>query len=727
MNKQIYMAVFAVVAAVVFAHAQQVNIPVDDVMGPMCVVTDTVAKVAVPLSPKRSVYNVIITDGLASVTLTQMFVNDYGNISDLAYIFPLPHEAAVHAMSMEYRDSIYAAEIYEKEEAKEIYDSVVQAGGVAALLLQQRPNVFQQRCANIAVGDTAFIQIKLTMPLPYDNGTYEFALPTMVAERFQSENASAVGSSGRLWNPPADRDGQGLQINVLLQTGFPIAQLQSPTHPLTISAVDAVKEQLIQRKVIDDEMTLDMPNMSGALLQEAATYPNRDFVLRFSRAAAETDFAVASYYDTDREDGFFYANIFPDTSISKGERPDLDIVLLIDISGSQNGWPLQKEKEISLAILDKLTATDRLSVLSFSDRVTWCFNNATSVPATEENIEKARTFISGLATAGGTNLLQGVEAALAIKGAEAYSRFFVFCTDGFITNESAILDEIKNHPTTPTIFTFGAGNNLNRYFLDEATKVGNGVSTEITGSEDVAGIVTGVWNKIESPQLDNIAVSFSGMDDAQLLLPGGNKLYKGSPVPVYGVYHEGGTKTVTITGNRGGEVVTLTKEIPLAEGPTGNVMLAQVWARQMIGQLRIDEGTTTANREHIIELSKEFQVLSDYTAFLAIHPVEATEDNSLEQYTLSVKNTVKDILSRVTMKIMMNNLTIETSELVYIREIAVYDLQGRCIFRLKMATAQCRKFKWDGRGLNGRTLATGQFIVKVLTTEGIISRALFWR
>lgn len=727
MKRQIYTVVLAVVAVVVFAYAQQINIPLDDVMGPMCVVTDTVAKVAVPLSPKRSVYNVIITDGLASVTLTQMFVNDYGPISDLAYIFPLPHEAAVHAMSMEYRDSIYAAEIYEKQEAKEIYDSVVQAGGVAALLLQQRPNVFQQRCANIAEGDTAFIQIKLTMPLSYDNGIYEFALPTMVAERFQSENASEVGSSGRFWNPPADRNGQGLQINVLLQTGFPIAQLQSPTHPLTISDIDAVREQLERRKVIEDKMTLDMPNMSGALLQEVATYPNKDFILRFSRAAAETDFTVASYYDTDREDGFFYANIFPDTAIFKGDRPDLDIVLLIDISGSQNGWPLRKEKEISLAILDKLNAADRLSVLAFSDAVTWCFNRATSVPATEENIDKARTFISGLTTAGGTNLLQGVEAALAIEGAETYSRFFVFCTDGFITNESAILDEIKYHPTAPTIFTFGAGDNLNRFFLDEAAKVGNGVSTEITGNEEVSGIVTEVWNKIESPQLDDIAVSFSGMDDAQLLLPGGNKLYKGSPVPVYGVYHDGGTKTVTITGSRGGETVTLTKKIPLAEEPTGNVMLPQVWARQMIGKLRIDEGTTTRNKEHIIELSKEFQVLSDYTAFLAIHPVEATEDNSIEEYVSSVRIAVKDILSCVTIKIMMNNLSIETPEKVYIREITIYDLQGRCVFKLKMTTSQCTKFKWDGRGPNSRTLATGQFIVKVLTTEGMISRVLFWR
>jgi len=67
-----------------------------------------------------------------------------------------------------------------------------------------------------------------------------------------------------------------------------------------------------------------------------------------------------------------------------------------------------------------------------------------------------------------------VQAALAIPKVQDLSRFFIFLTDGFITNESAIIDAIKNHQSSPTVFTFGAGNNLNRYFLDEAAKVGNG-------------------------------------------------------------------------------------------------------------------------------------------------------------------------------------------------------------------------------------------------------------
>ncbi len=722
------VSVFAVLCVVAAIHAQSIVVPSDSVRGPMCVVTDSVRHIAVPLSPKTSTYNIIITDGLAELTLTQLFVNDYGKVSDIAYVFPLPHEAAVHAMSMQYLGKLYKAEIYEKEEAKEIFDSIVQTGGNAALLLQERPNVFQQRLANIAFGDTAWVQIKLTMPLEYNDGFYEMALPTMVAERYQSAGASPVPSSGQLWNPPANRDGQSIQINVLLQTGFPIAGLQSPTHPLVVSEIEAARAELEARKVIDENASLNLPYNRGLYLQQATTYPNKDFVLRFSRVAADRDFTVASYFDPELSVGYFYSNIFPDTSLFVGERSALDIVLMIDVSGSQNGWPLLKEKEIAATIINKLQEGDRLTLLSFNSAVRWCFSAGTSVPVSNENVEKANTFISSLSASGGTNLLAGVQSALATDAAGAnLSRYFIFLTDGFITNEDAILEAIKNHPTAPTVFTFGAGDNLNRLFLDEAAKVGNGVSTELTSTEDVTQVVNTVWNKIESPQLADITISMTGLDDAQLLMPQGNRLYRGAPVTLFGVYKDGGMHTVTITGTRDGETVTLEKEIDLASEPTCNRMVPQVWAKQMIRKLRLDEGTTTKNKEHIIELSKQYQVLSDYTAFLAISPIEVNDENDLGQYTDVRVKLAGDVLAEVTIRMVTNQLYVEAAAGVFIEEIRIYDLAGRCVFKMAVRDRRCSRVVWDGILANGNRLAKGRFVMKIRTNGGFITRPLLWK
>ena len=56
MIRQISLVTVSVIILVASVFSQQVVFPVDSVKGPMCVVTDTTARIAVPLSPKRSVY-----------------------------------------------------------------------------------------------------------------------------------------------------------------------------------------------------------------------------------------------------------------------------------------------------------------------------------------------------------------------------------------------------------------------------------------------------------------------------------------------------------------------------------------------------------------------------------------------------------------------------------------------------------------------------------------------
>lgn len=705
------------------------TVEVDSIKGPICVLRDHATGKAYALSPAQSKYNVLVTDGLAQITLYQMYVNTVGNIDDIVYVFPLPHEASVHAMALEYQDSVYTAKIMEKDLAQQKYDSVVASGGTAALLLQGRPNVFQQHLANIAFKDTAYVKIKLTMPLKYTHGEYELVIPTMVASRYQSAGATPVGPGGNIWNPPADRDGQTLKINVLLQTDFALSAVSSPTHELDTTSLDAMFATMVDQHVVDAATALDLPFGTGIMLQQASTYPNKDFVLRFSRTEATQDFTVASTYDSSLATGYFYATIFPDSALLSGEeRPNLDVVLMIDVSGSQSGWPLEKEKQIANQIVDKLLPNDKLTLLSFNTSTLWCFGSAQPVAATAANIEKAHTFISSRVASGSTELLNGVSAALSVPVQESAARYYIFLTDGFITNEDAIFSAIKEHPTHPTVFTFGAGNSLNRAFLDKAAQIGNGYASEVTQSEEVDGFVNTAWNMIASPQLKDITIALTGSDPEQLILPGGDRLYKGAPVTIYGLYAKGGIQTVTITGTRGDEVVALTKNIELASVKTCGSMIAQVWARQRIGQLRIDEGTTTKNKSEIIELSVAYQVLSYYTAFLAVDPDKATDDNSIRgPLTPALQSMPRDrVAVAAAVRVTGNRLTIELPGGCTMREFSVYDLQGRCIYKIILQSGTTR-LVWDGLLAAGRKISNGKYVVKIRTSTGLITRMITWR
>lgn len=486
---------------------------------------------------------------------------------------------------------------------------------------------------------------------------------------------------------------------------------------------------MVDQHVVDAATALDLPFGTGIMLQQASTYPNKDFVLRFSRTEATQDFTVASTYDSSLATGYFYATIFPDSALLSGEeRPNLDVVLMIDVSGSQSGWPLEKEKQIANQIVDKLLPNDKLTLLSFNTSTLWCFGSAQPVAATAANIEKAHTFISSRVASGSTELLNGVSAALSVPVQESAARYYIFLTDGFITNEDAIFSAIKEHPTHPTVFTFGAGNSLNRAFLDKAAQIGNGYASEVTQSEEVDGFVNTAWNMIASPQLKDITIALTGSDPEQLILPGGDRLYKGAPVTIYGLYAKGGIQTVTITGTRGDEVVALTKNIELASVKTCGSMIAQVWARQRIGQLRIDEGTTTKNKSEIIELSVAYQVLSYYTAFLAVDPDKATDDNSIRgPLTPALQSMPRDrVAVAAAVRVTGNRLTIELPGGCTMREFSVYDLQGRCIYKIILQSGTTR-LVWDGLLAAGRKISNGKYVVKIRTSTGLITRMITWR
>ncbi len=221
----------------------------------------------------------------------------------------------------------------------------------------------------------------------------------------------------------------------------------------------------------------------------------------------------------------------------------------------------------------------------------------------------------------------------------------------------------------------------------------------------------------------------SGLDPAQLLFPQGNMLYRGSPVTIFGVYREGGSHTVNIAGLRNGEPASLTKTFNLASSPTASSMIPQIWARQMIRKLRIEEGNSTVNKNRIIEISKQYQVLSDYTAFLAIRPVQTTaaEDSKGGYVTAVTEKKAGNITDAVSVKLLQNRLTIEVGEDDYLTGIVFYDLKGRSVLAVSFQYRRFKRFVWDGVGADGRAVSSGRYLVIIHTSRGIISRSVCWK
>lgn len=114
------------------------------------------------------------------------------------------------------------------------------------------------------------------------------------------------------------------------------------------------------------------------------------------------------------------------------EQLPVNVIMVLDTSGSVDGERLASMKEGANTVVDRLRTMDRAAVLSFSHRLD------SRVPLTgDRNV--LRKAISGLTADGSTALRDGAYAGLALRAAESTRTLLLVFSDGVDT--SSILDE----------------------------------------------------------------------------------------------------------------------------------------------------------------------------------------------------------------------------------------------------------------------------------------------
>lgn len=137
--------------------------------------------VVCPLEGTRVVANV---EGFgARVTVRQTFHNPTRETIEAIYTFPLPADAAVDQMRIRVGTRVVEGEVRRRGEARAIYEAARNAGQTAALLDQERANVFTQSVANITPGAKVEVEIGYVQVLKYEDARFEFVYPMVVGPR----------------------------------------------------------------------------------------------------------------------------------------------------------------------------------------------------------------------------------------------------------------------------------------------------------------------------------------------------------------------------------------------------------------------------------------------------------------------------------------------------------------------------------------------------------------
>ncbi len=190
---------------------------------------------------------------------------------------------------------------------------------------------------------------------------------------------------------------------------------------------------------------------------------------------------------------------------------------------------MTQAKASLLYALDRLKPSDRFNVIRFDNTFDVMFPD--SVPANAENISRAKAFVAALEARGGTEMVPAMKAALTDARATESNllRQVVFLTDGAIGNDQQLLDTLAAMRGRSRVFMVGIGSAPNSFLMNRAAEIGRGTFTHIGSVDQVEQRMRALFEKLESPAVTNLAVSFSDAkaDITPAVAP---DLYRGEPL-----------------------------------------------------------------------------------------------------------------------------------------------------------------------------------------------------
>ena len=566
-------------------------------------------KTKVPLPLKHTEVRAAITGYVGTVDVTQQFQNPFDEKIEAVYMFPLPEKAAVSEFVMTIGKRRIRGILREKEEAEAIYREARAQGYQASLLTQHRPNIFEQKVANIEPGKRIDVEIRYFHSLAYRDGWYTFVLPTVIGPRYnppgskdpvhalpRSQVQPVSSGAGVRYLRPGERSGHDIGIVVELDAGVAIEAIESSHR-------------------IDETRT--GPETATIKLANQATIPNRDFVLKFKVAGGRVKTNLLTYVDRKKGQGYFTMMLYPPENLESAPRHPMEMVFVLDCSGSMKGEPIAQAKAAVLAALDLLEPADTFQVIRFSTNASRF--GPEPVPATPENVALAKRYVRRLQGGGGTRMIEGIRAALDFPHDPRRLGFVTFLTDGYIGNEADILEAIHKSIGESRIFSFGVGSSVNRYLLNRMAKVGRGAAAYLARDDSGAEVMRSFFNRVSRPVLSDIEVDWGSMRVADTYPKRLPDLFVGRAVVVTGKFN-GEPGQPVIRGRAAGQSVE--QIVRQRGGEDTHAFIPNIWARLRIADLADRQAWTQDPHNELAGAIKqtalEYGLMSDYTAFVAV-------------------------------------------------------------------------------------------------------------
>ncbi|XP_059150079.1 protein mono-ADP-ribosyltransferase PARP4-like isoform X2 [Physella acuta] len=567
-----------------------------------------------------------LVDLAAQVVVLQEYHNNSSQPIEAKYVFPLDDAAAVCGFEAFINGKHIVGEVKEKEVAHKEYKQAISEGHGAYLMDQdeETPDVFTVSVGNLPAGACVLIKITYVAELQVEDGLISFRLPAAVAPW---KETSALKNSTQEILKSHKMSASKTTVQVSVEMPFEIRSLKCPTHKIRV-------KQTASKAFVEMVRLQNFGSGFQLLIGLAEIHVPRMWVERLPEDPRHQACMLTFFPE------------FESSEISEGE-----IILMLDTSNSMTGPALTEAKKVALLMLKFIPAGWKFNVVEFGS------DHAELFPApklkNDDTVKVATEFIQmSRADKGNTEVIRPLRSLFLLPYSESQRNVFLI-SDGHINNDSVVLRAARLNSTHTRIFTFGVSATCNSYTLKALARVSGGAFEYFdskTKSKWESKVKSQV-SKAGQPGLTSVSVQWQQYDDnlpPPVQAPQQiTAMFSGSRQVIYGFVPN--CTMATLKANVGGEeasTVVSTSELSITEGKIVHRLTARAVIRDWEDGVLSDDrtGHEVAKldlKKYVIDLSKEYSIVTQFTSFIA---VEKREEN--EKETLPKGPSIEDLLKK---------------------------------------------------------------------------------
>jgi Ca-activated chloride channel homolog len=527
----------------------------------------------------------------ATTTITHEYMNRTGTTVEGWFQFRAGDGANVDGFAYWNGSQKIVGEVLERSQAKQIYESTTQRRRDPGLLEKTAEGTFQFRVFPIAPNERKRVEIRIDQWLERRSRVVELRLPM---SRPNSE------------------------IEVDIVDDRPIKRVRSSSHDLEIKGDGTTRVRVLAGpRLLDDK-------------------PAGELVLQYELGDAAFQPTAWVHRDTGNNGYFLLTLAAPKASAELSQ----DLTLVVDGSNTEAGALARKAAGI---LVKKARAADRLNLIVAASGFDAKQLASRPVWVTDDVRKEALALLLETPTSA-ADVSGALKKAYAAQEGTGRNRTIVLLS-GAIPSGRELLSSLKDNldkQRSTRVFTVGFGSNVDRAAFNVLAAESRGRFLLVESAGALPERVGRLAQQIAAPVLVDISVEVEGAEIAQVYPRTIPDLYQEQEIRVSGRIRGKGKARIAIRG-RAGKDIRLVTSVELAD-VVRHPFVAKLWGRERIAHLLEDValfGSSPEKVDETIELALAYNVVTPYTAFLAIPESELTAQSkellgSLRQQKLAV-------------------------------------------------------------------------------------------